>query len=684
MDDDLRAEFLIECAENLETLDSDLLALEQSPDSKELVDAAFRAMHSIKGAASFMEVAALEKTAHAAETLLASIRDGAVPANDERVSALLASNDQVRGILDRLGNDEAIGGEGDAALLARLFKLVKPDPEGSPSAVASAAASAANAAKPRGAAKSRERPQASVRVDVSLLDDLMNLVGELVVCRNQILRVSESDVSEELSNSIRGLDLLTSNIQERVMKTRMRPVGSAWGRLPRLVRDLAHSCEKECALEMKGGEVELDRSILERLKDPLSHILRNAIDHGLESPAGRRSAGKPAEGRLLLRAGHVAGQVYIELSDDGKGLNTERIREKAVERGLISAEDAVEMREEEVHQLIFEPGFSTNNEVTRMSGRGVGMDVVRSDLTQVGGSVDVRSVVGGGTTIRLKIPLTLAIIPALIVSCGARRFAIPQSNLVELVDIGGRNRSQSIFNLGGAPALRRHGQIVPLLYLGRELGLDGGGATGEYVVVVHADALTYGLMVDAVHDTEEIVVKPLGKELSQIDAFSGATVRGDGSIALILDILNLAHLAHHEGRVEEEVNAQVDDVETLALLKVEVDGIGPTALPLAQVIRIEDVPLSALTRQSSAIYYEHEGRVVSVHDLVPKPRAENSRVSLILCQTRNGCMALAVSNVHEVTDATLDITLGAGPHWAKGMAMLDGRVTTILDMEKVA
>ncbi len=391
-----------------------------------------------------------------------------------------------------------------------------------------AAERAGDTAEPQGARPSVT--ETTIRVDVGLLDALMNLVGELVLARNQIVQLTQGERSSVLTAAAQRLNLITTELQEGVMKTRMQPIGSVWGKFPRLVRDLALACGKRVRIEMEGEETELDRSIIEAIKDPLTHLVRNAVDHGIEPPEVREAAGKPPEGRLLVRAFHEGGQVNIEITDDGAGIDAERVLARAIERGFVGPDQAVRMSEREILDLIFRPGFSTAERVTNVSGRGVGMDVVRTNVERLGGSVDVRSRLGEGTTFRVKIPLTLAIIPALIVTCAGDRYAIPQVNLLELVRLDGDQAGRGIERIHDCPVYRLRGNLLPLVYLDEELGLAAPdrGTSGMYIVVLQADERQFGLVVDGILDTEEIVVKPLSKQLKSINAYAGATIMGDG------------------------------------------------------------------------------------------------------------------------------------------------------------
>ncbi|MCA9786569.1 MAG: chemotaxis protein CheA, partial [Candidatus Cloacimonetes bacterium] len=371
----------------------------------------------------------------------------------------------------------------------------------------------------------------SIRVDVALLDNLMNLVGELVLSRNQIMQLMGEVENTGLYLTGQRLNHITSELQESVMKTRMQPIGNIWNKFPRVVRDLAHSCGKHIRLEMDGKETELDKTLIEAIKDPMTHLVRNSVDHGIETPEQRLAARKPAEGVLTLRSHHEGGMVIIEVSDDGAGLDAERIRAKAVERGVVTPEQAARMSEKELHGLIFMPGFSTAKTVTNVSGRGVGMDVVKTNIEKIGGSVDLDSTAGKGSTVRIKIPLTLAIIPALIITCSNERFAVPQVSLLELVRLEGENARKSIEMISGAPVYRLRGKLLPLVYLHDELKLPSTRNPESdplNIVVLQADSQQFGLVVDQINDSEEIVVKPLGRQLKTISQFAGATIMGDG------------------------------------------------------------------------------------------------------------------------------------------------------------
>ena len=386
----------------------------------------------------------------------------------------------------------------------------------------------------------------TIRVDVHLLDRLMNLVGELVLTRNQITQFSARQSDPNLVSPAQQLNLLTSELQEEVMKTRMQPISNVFDKFPRVVRDVATSRGKQVLIEMEGKETELDRSLLEAIKDPLTHIVRNSVDHGIEMPEQRVARGKRPEGHLKLRACHEGGQVLVEISDDGAGIDTARVKRKAIERGMITAQQAARMSEGELLNLVFLPGFSTAEKVTNLSGRGVGMDVVKTNIDRVNGTVDLQSYPGKGTTIKIKIPLTLAIVRAVIIQSNGNRFAIPQVNIQELVRLDADRVRTEIESVHGVPVYRMRGRLLPLVYLSEELKLakqaanQAGQDEATNIVVLQANDHPFGLVVNEINDSEEIVVKPLSKQLRGLKTFAGATIMGDGKVALILDVVGLA------------------------------------------------------------------------------------------------------------------------------------------------
>jgi two-component system chemotaxis sensor kinase CheA len=546
----------------------------------------------------------------------------------------------------------------------------------------------------------------TIRVDVGLLEKLMNLVGELVLTRNQLLQFNATREDPGFLATSQRLNLITTELQEGVMKARMQPIGSIWGKYPRVVRDLAIACEKQVKLEMEGAQTELDRTIIEAIKDPLTHLIRNAIDHGLEKPEERVARGKSAQGRVTLRAFHEGGQVNIEIADDGRGIDIEKIRARASRLALITPEVAARMTEREWLNVIFMPGFSTAEAVSNVSGRGVGMDVVRTNVEKIGGTVDVQTRLGVGSSVHLKIPLTLAIIPALIVTTGANRFAIPQVSLLELVHLEPEQARTAIERIHGAPVYRLRGHLLPLIYLGRELHLpptegEDTHANGANIVVLQAEGRHFGLVVDEVNDTEEIVVKPLGKQLKSIACFAGATIMGDGRVALILDALGLAQRANLISSTRAKVRAEAerpeeatDKLQTLLLFTGPDDS--RMAIPLSRVDRLEEFPISAIEHVGGERVVQYRGDIlplVPVSSIVPERRRSSrshesvdlfegrEKIQVVVNTAANRPVGLVVSRILDIVQEALTIQARGTREGVLGTAVIQGRVTELVDVE---
>ena len=550
----------------------------------------------------------------------------------------------------------------------------------------------------------------TIRVGVTLLDRLMNLVGELVLARNQLLQFSNSTQDAGFQALSQRMNLIASELQEEVMRTRMQPIGNIWNKFPRTVRDLALNCGKEVRVEMEGKETDLDRTIIEAIKDPLTHLVRNSVDHGIESPEERKKAGKDSTGRLILRAFHEGGQVNIEISDDGAGLNLDRIRRKAIERGVISADQAARMQDRDIFNLIFLPGFSTVEKVSNVSGRGVGMDVVKTNVEKIGGTVDVHSTAGQGTTVKVKIPLTLAIIPALMVISGGERFAIPQVSLLELVRLEAGEVGKGIEMVHGAPVHRLRGRLLPLVYLNRELQIATSSETGVHaatnIVVVQADGREFGLVVDEITDTEEIVVKPLGKQLKGISAYSGATIMGDGRVALILDILGLAQRARVIGESRESALRDKDKdkskdnakgkAETTTdhqtFLLVQCGSHGRMAIPLSLVARLEEFPKSAIEFAGEQEVTQYRGQIMPLIRLsrilqlssaeAAVPSGED-RMQVVVYSESGRSVGLIVDRIVDIVDEKMALQNPAERRGVLGSSVIQKRVTDLLDVPSV-
>jgi two-component system chemotaxis sensor kinase CheA len=748
--DELTREFLIESQEGLDRMERCMTDLEERPQDAGLIGEIFRSVHTIKGTTGFLGFKRLETLAHAGENLLGLLREGKLTANGPIITGLLQLLDGLRGILKTIEAQDAEGEGDDAALIGRLVELQLPaqaeakrpahakaravsaagrsqaqartavsDPVTSvPDPVASSTAPIPASAQPPEPAPSaqptptaagalegdpaRTRTQGSaaestLRVDVTLLNRMMNLVGELVLTRNQVLQATSADPNMTLLS--RRLDMVTADLRESVMKARMQPVSNIFSKVPRIVRDLSQSLGRRVRLQVEGQETELDKSLLEAIKDPLTHAVRNSLDHGIEPPDVRLAAGKDPEGTLKLRAAQEGSHVIIEVSDDGAGIAVEKVRQKAIERGLITLERAAHLAERELLQLIFLPGFSTAAAVTNVSGRGVGMDVVRTNVEKIGGKVEIDSRTGKGTTLRLRIPLTLAIIPALIVRSVNQSFALPQGALSELVHIPPEQAGAAIEWIENVPLYRLRGHLLPLIFLDRLLmpAVEHKIATerDNFIAVLDADGRRFGLVVDGLADPEEIVVKPLSAVLKDIGLFSGATVLGNADLALILDPGSIASKAGVSLREEEAEHAAEGETETaksLEYLLVEVGG-RRAAVPLGDVLRIEQLPLSRIEYMGYRPVLNFEGQLLPVEDtggllaaVESLPDAESrseQQIIVVVCREGNRHVGIAVSHVLDVA-AGGDLFEAGTTQRTTGVTLLKNHVTGVIDLGGVA
>ena len=710
--DTIAKEFVVESNENLDQLEIDLMALEGNPSSRETLASIFRTVHTIKGAAGFMRLPKLEALAHSGESLLSRLRDGVLVINPVITSALLALADCIRQMLTHI---EHTGTEGDTdgtpivEQLARVgegagqARSQQPDPNLPTETSTLVQLDPSEGSRP-------VQSNSNVRVSVEHLDKLMNLVGELVLARNEIVQLGAFRESSALLNTSQRLNSITTLLQEGIMKTRMQPIDKVWNKLPRVVRDAAQYCGKRVRLEMEGKDTELDRTLIEAIQDPLTHVIRNSIDHGLETWEKRVAAGKSAEGHIRLRAFHEGGQVTIEVSDDGGGIDVAAIRRKALERGLITPEQSRGMSEQEAMNMVFLPGLSTAAKVTSMSGRGVGMDVVKTNIEQIGGKVSIHSEAGVGTTLRMRIPLTLAIMTALVVTSGSDCYAIPQVNVLELVHVDARDARSKIEMMCDAAVYRLRGELLPLVWLDRELTSDGSERTGGIsvdrltecdgikIVVLHADHLKFGLIVDDVSDTQEIVVKPLGRHVRGIPIFAGATVMGNGRVALILDIPGLAVKssvlsdARDKRSVRSDVSLEAEPEPREALLLFSGADDTRMAIPLSKITRLEEFPRSSIERVGNRDVVQYVGDILSLTDiasLLRGPRAAN-RASLtttaesvqVLVYSKDGRQLGVV--VDRILDTVEERLVNMHPATRQGVAgsiVIGGRVTEILDLD---
>jgi two-component system, chemotaxis family, sensor kinase CheA len=813
-DDEILQGFIEESLEHLADIENDLLAIEEdgADINEDLVNKVFRAAHSIKGGAGFMGLTVIQDLSHVMENVLGLIRSSKLVPTPEIINVLLQASDKLNTMIEDVSNSNSYDIEEHLVPLNAIYdgdipqapvdtapveaapelaqktaeevpveetatepevseqvatpetvpapvqaaepKVVVPEPTPAP-APEPQPAEPVKAAKPPVVPKktaAKVKVDSSIRVHVSLLDSLMTLAGELVLSRNQLLQTISSGDSQNAESVGQRIDLITSELQEAIMLTRMQPIGNVFGKFPRVVRDLSSKLNKTIDLTIVGKDVELDKTIIESINDPLTHLIRNSVDHGIELPEERTRIGKSANGLVILKAYHAAGQVVIEISDDGKGLDGEVLAEAAINKGLITPEQAQLMSDKEKVNLILLPGFSTAKEVTDVSGRGVGMDVVKTNLDQLGGQVDIISEVGQGTTISIKLPLTLAIIPCQIIMTGGERYAIPQVNLEELLRIPATQVKERIERVGNAEVVRLRGNLLPLIRLadvldidrtyfdneedsfkkdrrerisdrrGKETSLDPvkeaalrdkeeAGAKGPRkitdrrynassalnIVVVSNGSMKYGLIVDKLQDSEEIVIKPLGKHLQSCKGYAGATIMGDGRIALILDVTNLAIMAGLTSidgsdrasevamAAEELVKAQKDKQALLTFRSSEQEQF---AVPLNQVERIEKIKRSDIEELGGKRVMQYRGgslSLIAVDDVaMVQPIADNDNLLVIVFRIANqlvGLLAIGPIDAIEISVSIDDITLKQTG--VMGSTIIDGQTTMLIDIFEI-
>ena len=729
-------EFVAESSDHLANIESQLLAIEtggQAVDA-ELVNTVFRAVHSIKGAAGFFQFTHIEQLSHALENVLSLIRNRQIAPDAASTNVLLTASDTLRAMIEDVDHSNDVDVSQHLAALeavAAMSSLSAPEPETPTTAqdmeqtldlaeefVAQAAdqpptmplcqfmSPTTETVPPDGASlshpsadgtpstQSASTTDTNIRVPVRVLDHLMNLAGELVLSRNQLLQTVTAHDRGNLDSISARLNQVTSEIQEAVMQTRLQAVETVFSKFPRLVRDLTNTLGKQCDLMVEGEDVELDKSIIEAIGDPLTHLIRNAVDHGIEKSDVRVAAGKPSKGRILLKAFHQAGKVNLAVIDDGAGIDPARVKEKAVSHGLISAEHAREMSDREALRLIFRPGFSTAEKLTNLSGRGVGMDVVKTNVERLGGTVDIDSQLALGTTINITLPLTLAIIPSLIVRSNNIRFALPQASISELVRVRAEEAAEKLQHIKSAEVLRLRGDLLPLVRLSAVLGENQPEASKSSknvnVIVVESNLLRYGLVVDTLHDSEEIVVKPLGQHIKNCRCFAGATILGDGQVALILDISGLAaqvNLAMHAelGGQQASESATQTSEDTQDMLLFTNDPTEQFAVPMGIVSRLERIRADQIDHVGGQEVLQYRGGslpLLSLEHLVKAlPRPEQSRLYVIVFRVGKreiGLVAPQLTDIRRIS-TDLDVSTFREPG-VIGSLVLDGHATRMLDL----
>ncbi|MEA3027905.1 MAG: two-component system, chemotaxis family, sensor kinase CheA, partial [Alphaproteobacteria bacterium] len=683
-------------------IDVELVRFEQDPNNAKILGNVFRLVHTIKGTCGFLALPRLEALTHAAEALMGQFRDG-MPVTRAAVTLILATIDRIKALLEAIERNQAEQPGDDQDLIGDLNAMAaagraQPRAGRQPSGRSSAAGAEALPADaglrkpgppaPPSAAEPNIASQ-SIRVHVNTLENLMTMVSELVLTRNQLLDIVRRHEDSEFKAPLQRLSNVTAQLQDGVMKTRMQPIGNAWQKLPRIVRDLGAELGKEINFEMLGADTELDRQVLDLIKDPLTHMVRNAADHGLEGQVERRKSGKPERGVLRLSARHEGGHIIIEVADDGRGLDIARIRQKAIALGLAPEGEIEKMSDALVRQFIFTPGFSTVEEVTNVSGRGVGMDVVRANIDQIGGTIDVKSVFGYGTSFTIRIPLTLAIVSALIVDLGGDRYAIPQLAVIELVRVRA-NSEHRIERIKDAAVLRLRNKLLPLVSLRTLLQIDDDSrsdAESGFIVVTQVGGQMFGIMVDGVFHTEEIVVKPMSTKLRQIPVFCGNTILGDGSVIMILDPNGVAQKI---GSLELPRDAQEDipaathakdEPATESLLVFRAGSPAPKAVLLSLVTRLEEIDARSIEMSSGRALVQYRGQLMPLVLASEDVRIRSAGAQPLLVFVDGGrSMGLVVDEIVDIVEERLTIELASQRPGLVGQAVIKGQATEVIDI----
>src|SRR5215510_12712351 len=716
--DELLRDFLTETNESIDVVDVELVRFEQEPNNAQILSRIFRLVHTIKGTCGFLNLPRLEALTHAAETLIGNFRDGA-PVTGESVSLILATIDRIKVLLEELERNQAEQAGDDRDLIDQLAQAAAQvagappaaapkgeEPKAAPARAAAAEAasvaaeaSPANDSKParakaEGAARSSEEgaesrvAHQSIRVHVDTLEQLMTMVSELVLTRNQLLEIVRRHEDSEFKAPLQRLSNVTAELQEGVMKTRMQPIGNAWQKLPRIVRDLSNELGKPIELEMHGAETELDRQVLDLIKDPLTHMVRNSADHGIEEPARRQASGKPEKGTIRLSAWHEGGHIIIEIADDGRGLDAQKIKAAAIRRGLATDAEIEKMPDAQAFKFIFSPGFSTASQITNVSGRGVGLDVVRANIDEIGGTIDVKTVPGRGTSFTIKIPLTLAIVSALIVEAAGDRFAIPQLAVVELVRVRA-NSEHRIERIKDAAVLRLRNKLLPLVTLKGMLKLAEvqDETVSAFIVVMQVGNQTFGVVVDAVFHTEEIVVKPMCSRLRNIALFGGNTILGDGSVIMIIDPNGLANAIGSSAAAQQaaenarEIEQRTDDASLESLLVFRAGSPQPKAVHLSLVTRLEEIDTKTIEGVDGQLMVQYRGQLMPLVLVNEDVRIKEKGVQPLLVFADEGrSMGLVVDEIVDIVEERLRIELASQRPGVLGSAIIKGQATEVVDI----
>ena len=717
--DEILAEFILEAREIIDRLDGDFVRLEENPGDQALVGNIFRGLHTLKGSSGFFALKRLEKLSHAGESLLGKIRAGQATLDFDKSTRLLEMNDILRSIIEGVEANHIEPAGDDQELIAALLGAIpaeikqthdkisspptneapeivlKPEPQPAPE-IQVEYAEPAEALMPNTPGQEVVVP---VKVNPEVLDKLMNIASEMVLARNRLLPFSQQSSDKLFTSAVRSIDLLTLELQERMMKMRMQPIFHIWDKFPRLVRDVSAECGKKVRLLQEGSETELDRILLDSIRDPLIHLIRNSIDHSIESPEIRLQKGKSELAYLVLRAAHQNGIVIVEVIDDGAGVDYERVRQRAVSRGLISGEKAQLLNHKELIDLIFLPGFSTRDAITNLSGRGVGMDVVKNNIENIGGSIEVTSIPNEGTHVKLKIPLTLAILPTLFVRSGGEIFLIPQNRILELVRFSPNQPNNGIEDFYGTPTFRLRDKLIPLLFLDEQLKMAKKPLKPKqklFITLLNFNGTLFGLVVEEVLNIQDIVIKPLGELLRDMSNFAGATIMGDGEVALILDVDGIARksglverLQANPIRQEERYVPTVE--EMISVLLFEIPGLNKIALPLDSIDHIIKLDPSQIQQNGSreVVYFNEQ-----LMDLVrldhyvsggsKDSHLNHARVPVLTCHYRDRLYGLVVKQVTDIIEVPAKLHELATPQRGlNGCIIYNDQVINVLDLEEV-
>lgn len=756
---DLIAEFVAEARDHLNHIEGQFLQIEANGADidVDLVNQVFRGIHSIKGAAGFLGLVTVNRLAHSLENVLGLMRTRELTPDSVKVDVMLRASDTLAKLVNNPAASEGVDIDHHVHQLDDIFAgaqqtleagaatthvavaaeeqrqldmtaavdfveqamfIEECEATATPAPIVSIAETAAeqpavpptanvsddhNAPAASSANGTTAAPaESSIRVQVGVLDSLMNLAGELVLGRNQLIQALNADGYSGIEAVASRLDQVTTELQEAIMRTRMQPIGAVFSKFPRVIRDLSAKLGKQCNIVMDGKEVDVDKTILEAIGDPLTHLVRNSIDHGVERPEVRAAAGKPAMGTIHLRAYHEAGKVRIDIADDGGGIYPDKLRAKAIEKGVITAEQASRLTDRDAVRLIFHPGFSTAEKITDISGRGVGMDVVRTNIEKLGGTVDVDSVPGSGTTIQITLPLTLAIIPSLIIQSGDERFAIPQVSISELVRLRREEMAKRLDMVKSAEVLRLRGSLLPLVRLREVLGFaapsmattDEDPEATTHIIVVESGQQRFGIVVDALHDSEEIVVKPLGRHIKNAPCLSGATILGDGHVALILDVAGIAvheeigsaHKSETAGKSEEAAHGDADSQSVLLFTNHPQDHFAVSMDIVARIERIRTDQIDSVGGQELVQYRESSVPLLRLENIISARPAEAQNWVYVIVFTINGKeVGLIAPRLEDIRRVPTNVdTVTFQEPGIQGSLIISERTTRLVDLFQIA